>query len=421
MIHEMGLPFEHLDSGATKSLPGLRPVAILLIGCLAALCLLTLLHPPAAQGQSPESPSGGEPLFLNEAFARDARQAIDSVYNQNFDAPGQVLSGWRDRYPDNPVWQIWPALEVWWTVLRDLEYEGHDEELFETMEQVVDYADAYLDERGEHIDALVVRAVSQGFLARHHSNRGNWYSSIRYARRAYNDFSTVEELQPELPDLAFGNGMVKYYLAFLRDEFPVVRPIAWMLPSGDREEGLEILARAAEESIFLIPESIYFLGHIKLHYENRFDDAVAHLNDLTVRYPENVLYRRLLVRAYYQDRRYGQALRIIDDALDHWQRRGGRGADAMREELWTYKGRIHLSADEVQQARDYLEQAYGISRELSGDGPRRFQVMAAYYLGEVHRRNGDAERAHDFYHLAANADLDVSYVDRAEDRLDEHY
>jgi hypothetical protein len=346
-------------------------------------------------------------LLRDTGFITDAQASVDLVYNLEFTAARQRMAPWKQAHPEHPVWPFWEALELWWTILPDLENTATDELFISKLREADFKSDRLLNRDRHNVDALVIKALSNGFLARLYSNRASWYKSLSHARVSLNVLFRLEQLEPDLPDLQFGMGTYNYFAAYLADEYPLVKPLAWMLPGGDREDGLKRLGIAADSSAFMIPESTYFLGHINLQYEQQYDLALHHLKTLTKRYPANGFFRRLLARAYVNTGDLNKAAALIDSTLS--ETRFGNDLP-LQEEMNAVRARIaymHLQND---LALEKSETALSYSARLARNpNERRFGAMATWYTARAHLRSGrtdegkrtlrelNSRRNHSFY------------------------
>lgn len=368
--------------------------------------------PPAASARL------SDPYLLRDPeFVADAQAAVDLVYNLEFTAARQRMAPWKQAHPDHPVWPFWEALELWWTILPDLENTSTDE-LFISKLREADYrSDRLLNRDRRHVDALVIKALANGFLARLHSNRESWYQSLSHARVSLNVLFRLEQLEPDLPDLQFGMGTYNYFAAYLAEEYPLVKPLAWMLPGGDREDGLSRLRMAADSSAFMIPESTYFLGHINLHYEQQYDLALHYLQTLADRYPANGFFRRLLARAYVNTGNLDGAAALIDSTLAD----PVFGTDLpLQEEMNAVRARIaymHLQND---LALEKSETALTYSARLAGNpNERRFGAMATWYTARAHLRSGRTEEGKGYLRELNSRRNHSFYAGRARELLRE--
>src|SRR5690606_4102369 len=171
-------------------------------------------------------------LFRDSTFLSVAPAAVDSVYNLNFEAGRRLLEPWRQKEPDHPFWLFWDGLELWWKIVPDLEQTHHDDEFFHTFGKT-DYAcPRVLAKHPLHLDALLLKALSNGFMARMHANRDSWIQSLKYGKSASDALSLVEQHYPDIVDTKFGRGLYLYYAEALPEMYSFLKAFSWMFPEG---------------------------------------------------------------------------------------------------------------------------------------------------------------------------------------------
>lgn len=388
--------------------------------CCAGLLLLGGLMPAplAAQAEPEESVY----LLEDEAFTEAAREAIELMYNQQPEASRNRLAPWLDEQPDHPLVHFWDGLELWWYILSDLENDAYDEAFIGHLELANRSADRMLRKDREHFDALVMKSLSNAFMARMYANRESWYKAFRHGRIAFNLLQNTTREYPAISaDAAFGFGLYSYFTAYLQDEYRVVRAISWMLPAGDRELGLERLKEASEEGVFVQPEATYFLGHILLHYEEQPDRAETYLLRLREKYPGNSFFNRLLLRTYFRQERADEAAALNEELIRRYQglvdtAESAESSDSITEqarrnaqkstleELYTIRGQLYYQQFEYDEAINAFQEVLTLRQELAGGAGRRHQRITAYQLGRSYVRLGNPEAAIPYFEQLADSD-----------------
>lgn len=324
------------------------------------------------------------PELINDAeFRPVAKAAVDSVYNFNFDAADQLLGPWKKQYPDHPLWMLIDAMELWWQVLSDLEDTSHDEEFFHRMKKTDYEASQLLRKNSSHADGLIIKTVSNGYIARQYANRDEWLTSVNRARRALNAHEYLLELQPGLADLKLAEGLKLYYSAYLPEAYPVVRTVSWFLPEGDKEKGLKFMQEAADHAIFARAEATYFLGNINYNYQEDYDEAAKYFEQLYSDYPHNNYYARMYVGSLYRMGRHEAALEAINNSLQRWEKNNLPHQDVLREELLTWKGRILDRQNSTAEAIESFKTAFNTGKKLPNTRDRTFYVASGYHLGRL--------------------------------------
>lgn len=377
---------------------------------IAAVTGLFLFFAVPASAQTPE-------LINNTSFRTDARAAVDSIYNFNFDGADRALAQWKNRYPKHPLWTLLDGMKFWWHVLSDLQDTSRDEQFFTKMKKADYEARKLLHKQPSHADGLIIRAISNGYMARQCANREEWVTSLSYARKALKAYEYLLELEPNLPDLKLAEGLKLYYSAYLPEAYPIVKTVSWFLPEGDKQKGLDLIRQAAEEAIFARAEATYFLGNINYHYEEQYQVALRNFEQLHRWYPDNNYYVRVLAKIYYERHRYEQALSLIDNTLAHWQQEDLPFHSVLKEELLYWKGAILRRQSQPAEALISFKTSFEASSGLPNTANRSFYPRSGYWAGKILYDEGREQEARVYLSKVRKADTGDSYRRKAEKLL----
>lgn len=341
-------------------------------------------------------------LIKDAFFEIDAKRAIDSLYNRNTAAARKILSPWKEKYPEHPLWLLWDGMELWWVVLEDLHDPSNDRKFISLM-QMADYeAGKILRSNSGHSDALIIRAVANGYVARLHANREDWLTSVQIGRKAYQAYEQLREVAPELPDNHFAEGMKMYYAAYIPEAYPVVKALSWFLPEGNREEGLETLEYAARHGVFARPEANYFLANILLNYEQDYEEAKKRFRYLIDRYPNNSYYRCQYFRTLAQLEEYGEMLSFGMETLESLEKGDLQNNAVLQMGVNFWVGRAYYHQGNWRSAQPFLKEAEKTGSKLVNRYDRDIYVLSAYFAGRVHEILGQPDEARKYYEIAAD-------------------
>lgn len=353
-------------------------------------------------------------LFRDAGFLKVAPAAVDSVYNLKFESGRRLIEPYRRSQPDHPLWTFWDGLELWWKIVPDLEQTTYDQQFFHTFGRV-DYACTRLLARdSKHLDALLLKTLSNGFMARLHANRDNWIRSLQYGKAASDALSLVEQHYPDIVDTKFGRGLYLYYAEALPETYSFLKTFSWMFPEGSKQQGLAMLADASKNSTFLRVESTYFLGNILLNYEKKPDAALTYYDQLHHTYPDNAFFTRLYARIHFNQTDNGEALGIMDGLL---QTLKPNAPVPLAEELHLLKGRLLFQQGRFGEARRSIEKTRALAAKADGGNNRSQQVVATYYLAEIEQFEGNREAARNLYRSVTRAKKPEWAVNNARERL----
>lgn len=358
------------------------------------------------------------PELINKPqFRSDAKAAVDSMYNFQFDGSEEAIAEWKQKYPKHPIWTLFSGIEFWWKVLSDLETTTHDQHFYEMMKKTSYEAEKLLYKQSSHADGLLIKAIANGYIARQYANREEWLNSLRYGREAMSAHDYLMELQPEMDDLKLAEGLKLYYTVYLPEEYPVVKTVSWALPEGDKQKGLLRIKEASQQAVFARAEATYFLANINFNYENNMEVAVTNFEKLASQYPRNNFYVRRLVKSYYQNGQREKALQFINKTLQRWNEKQLPYLSIVQEELLTWKGRILERRGKDKKALDCYQRAFEKSSTLTNPGDRSFYVISGYSAGKILHEQGNTARARTYLSAAADTRTESSYQKRAKELL----
>jgi len=384
-----------------------------LISGILVVVILFISNTPRLRAQGKD-----KPLVLNREFVKTAQQAIDSVYDFNYAASEKILKPWKEKYPHSPLWQFWKGLHVWWKMLPDLYNKSHDKELVFEFSKADYMCSRILSNDHQNLDALVIKAASNGFLARYYSNREEWLKCFQYGKQAMDALFLIQKIDPSIPDIKFGLGIYNYYTAYLPEEYPLLNKFSWILPEGDKEKGIKMLKTAADSSAFVRPESIYFLGRIYMTGEHQIPLAIKYFQILNRKYQHNAYYKMILAQIYYENEDYYRAMNLIDTSLSEAEKNPGPFTYALKEHMYSIKGLILFNFGETKKAIDFFKKTQQISKSSPEGVNRNDYLLAGYYLGRIYQGMKKDKLAQKYYGDVGKIHSDSKFVTLAKKSLD---
>ena len=372
--------------------------------------------------QTSTAGAGQSTSVLQEPFVREeGKKGLDLLYNMQSEEARAIFQEIDQRYPEHPVGPFLQGLNLWWTIMLDLTDTAHDEAFFEKMNAVIDRCDELLDENPDHFDAQLFKAAAHGFKARLASNRSNWWKALRNGRTAIKHARTVAEAAPadSAGDYVFGKGLYDYYAAILEEEYPVTKTFTWMLPDGDKERGLRLLQKTANEGRYVQTEAIYYLTQIYYLYEEDYQKSRHYVRRLRERHPKNPYFHNFEGRVYARWGRWGQARQVFSSVVERCTT-GTEGYNTHMEEIARYYlGRDRLYRNDYDQALAHFTRVQRLTDRDIEDN--RYRILALLYQGMTYDVMGRRELAIKHYRHVLELDDPVGAHDRAEQYLDEPY
>jgi len=261
-------------------------------------------------------------LLLDKGLQFSITDAINSMYNFDFEKAerGFLVMGY--TYPEHPLPYFLMGLSQWWKIVVAVDNKSHDALMLKYMDLTIEKAEKLLDENPENKEASFFLAGAYGFQGRLHSERKNWTSSAFASRNAlkYLELSRGEE---ELnPELLLGDALFNYFSVWIPENYPLLRPIMLLFPKGDQQLGLKQLEEVAESSFYARIEAQYFLFRLYATEEKKPFKALEITSYLHSKYPNNSYFHRHFARQLYAVGRGSEAkdvsLEILKRIEEKW-------------------------------------------------------------------------------------------------------
>lgn len=220
--------------------------------------------------------------------------ALQLIYNLNFTPAEQIAKNYVKKYPFRPEGYFLDGMMVWVKILVDIQNPALDNQLQEKMDQLI-----LIYEKLEKIDSLSLvtrfyKSAAIGFKSRLYGNREQWFQAARFGIKAFSGIK--ESLEGKVPhiDAKFGAGIYLFFAEEIPKEYPMLKPLMWFYPEGNKKLGIELLQQVADSGIFAQIEAKYFLGVIYANFTNERFRSWKIFKELNEQFPANAqfLYQR---------------------------------------------------------------------------------------------------------------------------------
>ncbi len=314
-------------------------------------------------------------------FDFHVQKGIDYTYNLEFEKANVEFAELVKMKSDHPAGRFFLAMVDWWRILLDLDDDSHDGEFFDKLGNVIDMCNTRLDKDENDITALFFKGGAIGFRGRLHANRNHWIRAANDGRRALGIVQKAYELQPNNYDILLGTGIYNYYAEVAPERYPLLKPLMWFLPKGDKAKGIEQLHLASQHAKYAKIEATYFLMQLYFYFEKDYVAALKLATELHKGYPNNSLFHRYLGRSYVTLNRLNEAHGVFTEVLKrHNESQVGYNKAAAREAYY-YIGLYRMSVGQLEEALSQFSFSERLSREIDKGTPSGYMVMAILRMG----------------------------------------
>jgi len=229
----------------------------------------------------------------------EATQAINDMYNFQFERAERQYRWIRQKYPNHPLSYFLLALSEWWKIAVNVENTQYDEKFEAYLDTAILKAERIYKLPQYMIEGAFFQAAGWAFKGRLYAERRKWGKAAGAARSSLKYLDDIEEKGYLSPELLFGDGLYNYFSVWIRDNYPMLKPIMAFFKKGDKELGLKQLRTVASNAFYTRTEAQYFLMRILAYEEKDMGGAMQISQYLRETFPQNAFFHRYYARLLY--------------------------------------------------------------------------------------------------------------------------
>ena len=333
-------------------------------------------------------------LLLNMALQLQITDAVDNMYNFKFHQAEVEFNWIKYNHPEHPLAYFLYGISTWWQMMPNLNKESPlGDEFLAYMDTTIMKAEKMYDEDETNIEAAFFLAGAYGFQGRYHSEKKNWMRAAGAGRHALKYLEITQGNSSFSPEVLFGDALFNYYSIWIRENYPMLKPVLFFFPKGDKELGLQQLVEVSRNAFYTRIEAIYFLMRIKAFERNETFDALRLGESMFNTYPDNPYFHRFYARMLYTTGQYAEAekqsleiLKRIENGQMGYEEISGRYASF-------YLGHISKTRGQKEEASKYFHQVINFTEDLVDEEDSGYYLYSEYYLAEYEIEAGDYEKA----------------------------
>lgn len=257
--------------------------------------------------------SKGMLLFTSEVQI-EATNAINQMYNFKFPEAEREFNYLKVKHPDHPLPDFLLGLVQWWKMVPNTQNEVYDDRLLEYMDRSISKAEKIWDET-ENPEAAFFMAAAYGFKGRLHAERKHWARATLAAKNALKYLEYSREFADFSPELMFGDGLYNYYYHFIKQNFKLLRPVLWLFPKANKQQGIEQLEKVSYQAFYTRTEARYFLLQIYA-MENMSEKSYELAKYTHQNYPDNPFFERYHARSAFMLGKLDEAMEVAKSILN---------------------------------------------------------------------------------------------------------
>lgn len=358
-----------------------------------------ILFTAGASAQRLEDQTDGDStrysLLINPFIQIESTEAINSMYNFEFEKAHSHFHYLQKEYPWHPLPYLLKGLNYWWRIVPNYNNETWDEEFLAYMD-TTKYLAENIQENYNEIEGSFFLAAAYAFEGRLYSERREYRKAAFAGGKSLKYLRECRGHEAYSPELLFGDALFNYYAEWIREEYPLLRPIMMFFPKGDKEKGIEQLKNVARNAFYSRTEAQYYLMRILATEENDIRGALQVGQYLNSQFPDNAYFHRYYARLLYQSGRYSQVEKVsleilnrIDSAQIGYEANSGRYA-------CFFLGHVNEIRKKYDQAKMYYKKGmeYAEQAEATKMG---YYFYSMLHLGQIAEKEEEPKLAKEYY------------------------
>jgi hypothetical protein len=331
----------------------------------------------------------------------EATQAINDMYNFQFDR-AEIQFRWiKQKYPHHPLSYFLLALSEWWKISVNVDNSQYDEKFEAYLDTAILKAEIIYNIPQLKVEAAFFQAAGWAFKGRLYSERRKWGKAAAAARNSLKYLDDLNNKGYLSPELLFGDGLYNYFVVWIRENYPMLKPIMAFFRKGDKELGIKQLRTVATNAFYTRTEAQYFLMRILAIEENDMAGALQISEYLHNTFPNNPYFHRFYARMLYSTGQFRntekQSLMIIsriDSAQAGYEEISGRYAAF-------YLGQIYEQRRDFEKSKYFYARAIDFAKKIDAT-ESGYYLYSLISLGEIAVIEGDKKTAKAYFKQAKN-------------------
>jgi tetratricopeptide (TPR) repeat protein len=338
-------------------------------------------------------------LLSDISVQLDCTEALNDLYNFNFDKAEQQFRWLKQKYAWHPLPYFLMGLIEWWKIMPNTRDKSHDEQFLTYMDSTILIAEhLYKKYPPYKIEASFFLAAAYGFKGRLYSDeeRKNWTKAASAGKTALNYMEVSKGHHHLSPELVFGDALYNYFSVWVPENYPMLKPVLWFFPKGDKKLGLQQLKEVSGNAFYTRTEAMVWLMRILNSFENDQPRAFQISEYLFNTYPNNPYFHRYYARMLYSLGRYSELEPVCLDILSKIDS-GKYGYEATSGRYASFfLGQLYETRRKPEEAKKYYEKSirYAEAIEATDSGYYLYSLIA---LGEIAEKQGDKNTAKKYF------------------------
>ncbi len=242
-------------------------------------------------------------------------EGLNKSYNFQFAEAEEIYNKIKAKYPTNPAYSTLMQMMLYtqYAPVKDnskakLQYLSH-------LNKAVELSEKMIDKNENDTEGIFFMLSSLGSLAAWQADNDEIMKAVNTARKAFPFMKKGMKLTNVQSDFLFTTGLYNYYIEQYPEDHPIVKPFMIFFSDGNKKLGLQQMENCSNRALFTHVEAAYYSAYIYLKNESRSDKALVFINNLTEKYPNNLLFETRKAECLVNLGKYETAKPLVENLM----------------------------------------------------------------------------------------------------------
>lgn len=232
-------------------------------------------------------------LFLSglnttvDPFETKLEIGIQAFYQTQWDSASVIFNELKQDKPDDPRAYFFSSMIPFWEYFFIDQSTESATAFLSTSESAIKITEKKLNSSPNDTTLVTMLSGLHGYRSLVAAGEKQYQIAIRSGMTGFGYTRRLLAINDDRPDAKIGRGMFYYMIG------SVPRELRWMTNMfglrGDIEMGLNEIKSAAESNSYVSTDAKMILAYL-YNKEERYDEALTYINDLTNLFPENSIF-----------------------------------------------------------------------------------------------------------------------------------
>ncbi len=239
-------------------------------------------------------------------------EGLDYCYNFEFEKAKASYAKVQQKYPNSPAYATLMHMLLFTQYAPVKDYPKAKALYLQYLHKSVELSEKLIAKNENDPEAIFFMLSSLGSLAAWQGDNDEMMKAVNTARKAYPYMKKGLKLTDKQADFMFTSGLYNYYVEQYPEDHPIIKPFMIFFSDGNKKLGIQQLEACNQKAIFTFNEAGYYYAYINIKHENRPDKALAMLEKLHQKYPNNLLYLSRIAECLVATGRYTEAKKLTE-------------------------------------------------------------------------------------------------------------